>query len=385
MRLLLSGGGTGGHVYPALAVAEQWQRLLSEAGGGDVLYVGTTGGLEENIVLRAGMAFRTVRSAALLGKSPWQALRGAWEVLRGVLEAARILRQFPPSVLLATGGYASAPVVVAAWLQRCPIMIYLPDIQPGLAVSTLSRLASKVAVSFDASLRHFPQRWNVGGTRAKLMISGYPVRTGLYGGDKRAARERLGLLPGLKTLLILGGSRGAQSINRSVAEALDEMVQVAQVIHITGEADLPLLVERRMSLPQDMRQRYRPYAYLHEEMVDALLAADLAVARAGAATMGEFSALGLPSILVPYPHAGRHQEANADYMVARGAALKIRDADLTTETLTVTVSRLLGDDGTLGAMAERARALARPQAAMTIASQLASLAGWHGSCIAGGV
>jgi len=382
---LLSGGGTGGHVYPALAVAEQWQRLLSEAGGGEALYVGTTGGMEAGIVLRAGMTFRPIRSAALRGKTAWQALRSGWEVARGVLESARILREFRPGAVLATGGYASAPVVIAAWLRRCPVMIYLPDIEPGLAVSTLSRLASKVAVSFEASKRHFPERWAAGGHGAKLMISGYPVRAGLYSGDKRAARKRLGLLEGWKVLLILGGSRGAQSINHTTGKALGRLLQVAHVMHITGEADLPLLLQRRASLPQDLAGRYRPHAYLHEEMVDALLAADLAVARAGAATMGEFAAVGLPSILVPYPYAGRHQEANADYMVGQGAALKIHDAELTAETLAATVQELLGDEAALGAMAEKALALARPEAAEAIASQLASLAGWRSSPVAGGV
>ena len=176
-------------------------------------------------------------------------------------------------------------------------------------------------------------------------------------------------------MLILGGSRGAHSINVAVSESLEKILGLAQVIHVAGEEDSPWLQERREKLPVELRQRYHLHAYLHEEMVPALLAADLAVARAGAATMGEFSAAGLPSILVPYPYAGQHQEANADFLASRGAALKVLDGKLASGALLPAVQTLLADEQALHSMADHARKLAMPDAARAIAWQLASLSG----------
>lgn len=383
---MLSGGGTGGHVYPALAVVDELKTLAAcqwpvtgnqqQATGGwqvesgdrsldAVLYVGTEGGLEADIVARAGIPFRAVRAGALLGLSPWQALRNVWELLRGSVQAWRILRQFRPSVVLATGGYASAPVALAAWLQGCPVLVYLPDILPGLAIRVLARLAKRVAVSFDASVACFRP--------GKAVVTGYPVRAALFSGDKLGARQRLGLTCEQKVLLVFGGSRGAHSINQAVSAGLEQLLDKAQIVHISGEKDLSWLQERRAQLPAGLRERYHLFGYLHDEMVDALLAADLAVARAGAATMGEFAAAGLPSILVPYPYAGQHQEANADFMLKRGAALKLPDAELKAGALEHAVTRLLCDENALRCMAENARKLARPDAARAIALQLMQL------------
>jgi len=368
---LLSGGGTGGHVYPALAVVEAWKGTASDTGGlpqlEDILYIGTVGGLEADIVTRQGIAFCAVRAAGVRGMSLGQMLVNSRELLRGTVQAWRILRTFRPDVVLATGGYGSAPVVIAARLQGCPVLVYLPDVLPGWAIRFLSRLAQRVAVSFDASLTHFPT--------GKAIVTGYPVRSALYNRDKAAARQRLGLTPDLQTVLIFGGSRGAHSINLAVSEILERLLGMAQVIHITGGVDIAWLRERRARLSSDMRQRYWVYAYLYDEMVDALLAADLAVARAGAATMGEFAAVGLPSILVPYPYAGQHQEANADFMVRHGAALKVLDAMLPKGALWNAIEKLLTDGDSLRSMADNARKLSRPRAAQDIAQQLALLAG----------
>ncbi|MBC7262476.1 MAG: UDP-N-acetylglucosamine--N-acetylmuramyl-(pentapeptide) pyrophosphoryl-undecaprenol N-acetylglucosamine transferase, partial [Chloroflexi bacterium] len=311
--------------------------------------------------------FRPVQAGALRGLSPWRALVNSWALLKGAVQAWRILRSFRPDAILATGGYASAPVVMAAWLGGCPVLIYLPDILPGLAVRFLSRLAKRVAVSFDASLAHFPP--------GKAVVTGYPVRPALYQGNRAEARRRLGLALDEKVILVLGGSRGAHSINQAVAEILEHLLSMAQLIHVAGEQDAAWLQERQNALPGDLSQRYHVYAYLHEEMTEALLAAELAVARAGAATMGEFAAVGLPAILVPYPYAGQHQEANADFMVSRGAALKMADHKLAEGALAPLVEELLADEQRLRVIADNARKLAKPDAARAIAQQLALLAG----------
>ncbi len=332
-----------------------------------MLYVGTVGGIEAEIVRRAAIPFKAVRAAGLRALSLRRKLANGFQLLIGTVEASRVLREFGPDVVLATGGYASAPVVVNAWLRRCPVAIYLPDVVPGLAVRFLSIMARRVAVSFEISEKYFGA--------GKAVTTGYPVRKALYLVDKGTVKQRLGLDPDWKTLLVFGGSRGAHSINVAVRASLERILTHAQVIHIAGSDDLEWMQGRRAELPEHMAARYLPFGYLHGEMVDALGAADLAVARAGAATMGEFAAVGLPSVLVPYPFAGQHQEANADYMVGHGAARKVNDGALAGGALTEAVLELLTDEALLRRMSESAKMLARPDAARSIAVQLAALAG----------
>ena len=356
---MISGGGTGGHVYPALAVVQ-----ALEPGKGEVRYLGSAPSIEAELVARAGLPFVGISAAPIRGRAPWTVVRNLAQTLAGVRQALRQIRDFRPEAIFVTGGYVSVPVVVAGWLRRVPILIYLPDIEPGLAIRVLSRLAQRVAVSVEESQRYFPAH--------KTTVTGYPVRSELLTADKREAQKALDLEEDLKTLLVFGGSRGARSINIALSKVLDRLLDVCQIIHICGRLDAHWVEGQRAELPARLRDRYRVYAYLHEEMTLALAAADLVVARAGAATLGEFPALGLPSILVPYPYAGRHQELNADYLVSRGSAVKMDNADLE-EKLLPAVMGLLYDDELLMQMGERARSLARPEAARRIANEIRRL------------
>ncbi|MFB0534900.1 MAG: undecaprenyldiphospho-muramoylpentapeptide beta-N-acetylglucosaminyltransferase [Anaerolineae bacterium] len=356
---MISGGGTGGHVYPALAVVQ-----ALEPGEGEIRYLGAAPSIEAELVTRAGLPFASISAAPIRGRAPWTVVRNLVQTLVGVRQALREIEDFGPEAIFVTGGYVSVPVVAAGWLRGVPILIYLPDIEPGLAIRVLSRLARRVAVSVEDSQRYFPTH--------KTTVTGYPVRSELLTADKREARKALDLEEGLKTLLVFGGSRGARSINLALSKVLDRLLDVCQVVHICGRLDVQWVEGQRAELPARLRVRYRAYAYLYEEMAQALAAADLVVARAGAATLGEFPALGLPSILVPYPYAGRHQELNADYLVSRGAALKVDNADLE-ERLLPTVMGLLGNEELLIQMRERARSLARPRAAQHIAQELRRL------------
>jgi len=355
---MISGGGTGGHVYPILAVVDA---LTSQVAGCKFLYVGSHGGVEEEIVSREGLPFTAIPTGGLRGLAPWTVARNLFKMMVGFAQSLGIVRRFAPDAVLVTGGYVCAPVALATRLSGVPLLIFLPDMEPGLAIRALSRLATRVAVSFPDAAKYF--------AKTKVVTAGYPVRAEFFAADKARARKAFGLEEGLKTITVVGGSRGAHSINLALSECLERLLEVCQVIHIRGPLDAMWVMERRGQLPDRLRNRYQAYPYLYEEMPGALAAADLAVARAGAATLGEFPALGLPSILVPYPYAGQHQEVNANYLVSRGAALKIADVELW-EKLLPTILELLNDEEALNGMGERARALARPQAAQHIAQEL---------------
>ncbi len=362
IRLVISGGGTGGHVYPALAVASELDRPLSEGGSERrpaLLYIGARGGMEESIVVRRRLAFQGIASGPLRGKGPAQAPVNLGRMIWGFGQALGALRGFGARAVLATGGYVCVPVVLAAWLARVPSLIFLPDVVPGLAVRALARFATRIAVSFAETQRHLPA--------AKTVATGYPVRPELFTTDRAAARRRLGLANGLPVLLVLGGSRGARSINLAIRDALPRLLRVCQVVHVAGEADAPHLRRATSALPEDLRCRYSLHAYLHEEMASALAAADVIVSRAGASVMGEYPAVGAASVLVPYPYAGAHQRLNAAQLVAKGAAVQLDDAALGKGVLAETVCELLADRAQLEAMRAAARRLARPEAGAAIA------------------
>jgi len=268
-------------------------------------------------------------------------------------------------VLFATGGYASVPVALAAWALRTPILVYLPDIEPGLAVRIIGRLATRVAVTVEDSRSYFPAQ--------KVVLTGYPVRAEFHDLDRSEAKISLGLVPGESVFLVLGGSRGARSINRALSGVLEQVLELAQVVHVSGELDWPWVAERREALPTALQARYHAFAYLHEEMGAALAAADLALCRAGASTLGELPCFGLPAMLVPYPYAWRYQRVNADWLAQRGAAVRLDDERLAEELLP-TLRRLLDDRARLRDMRKRMRALARPEAATRLAAELLALA-----------
>jgi UDP-N-acetylglucosamine--N-acetylmuramyl-(pentapeptide) pyrophosphoryl-undecaprenol N-acetylglucosamine transferase len=256
---------------------------------------------------------------------------------------------------------------LAARLAGVPVLIYLPDIEPGLAIKSLARFADRVAVTAKPAAKHF--------RAGQAVVTGYPVRRELFERDQAEARARLGLSvenDGRTVLLAFGGSQGAHSINQAMSDGIEELLNLTQVIHISGQRDAEWIQARRASLPESLRGGYHLVAYLHEEMADALLAADLAVSRAGASTLGEFPAAGLPAVLIPYPYAGAHQWANARYLAEAGAATTITDADLGTD-LIPTLLELLTDHDRRATMERAARALARPDAAQSIAALLAEL------------
>jgi UDP-N-acetylglucosamine--N-acetylmuramyl-(pentapeptide) pyrophosphoryl-undecaprenol N-acetylglucosamine transferase len=373
LKLAASGGGTGGHVYPALTVIEALREpkapgaALPALSDADVLWLGSRGGIEDRLVEQAGIEFIGLAAGGLRSMGLPSKIRNAFRIARSIGRARAILQDFEPNVLLSTGGYACVAVTLAAWTRGIPVVIYLPDIVPGLAIRFLSRFAAKIAVSSEESYHHFP--------REKVVVTGYPVRADVFRLEKAAVCQKLGLDANERTLLVFGGSRGARSINQALMASLHELLPVCQVLHISGTLDVDWVAGMAKRLPDELRGRYHHFAYL-DDMPQALKAADLAVARAGASVMGEFPAAGLPSVLVPYPYSGQHQGPNAAYMERNGAALLLPDSALQ-ENLASTILALLSDEPRLAEMRESATAMARPDAAQAIAAQLWQLARKH--------
>lgn len=366
MRLVIAGGGTGGHVYPALVVVEAL--LEPEADGSprpilepdDVLWIGSRGGIEEEMVRRSAIEFVGLAAGGLRGMGLLVKARNALRIVGSVRKARKVLSEFRPDVVLVTGGYACVSVALAARVLRIPVLIYLPDIVPGMAIRFLSRIARRVAATSEESRHHLD--------REKLVVTGYPVRSKVFRLERDQARVFLQLDMDLPVVLVFGGSRGARSINRALVAGLRQLLPVCQVVHVSGRLDADWVEAAARQLPEELQARYRHYAYLHD-MPEALVAADLAVARAGASTMGEFPAACLPAVLVPYPFSGQHQQANADYMARNGGARVLQDADLPTD-LVPTILDMLADPEELASMRESAKAMAREDAAETIARQL---------------
>ncbi len=346
-------------MYPALAV---WQALRNKAV--DVLWVGGKGGMEGELVRRAGIPFETIPAAGLHGVGLRRLPGNAFQLALGYLAARRIIRNFDPEVLLFTGGYLAFPMAAAG--RRRPSLVFVPDIEPGLALKAAARFARRIAVTAEDSRRFFAADKSV-------TVTGYPARADLLAWEPEAARRALGLEPGLETLLVFGGSKGARSINRALLAALPDLLLEMQVIHISGTLDWPAVQAAAEALSDDLRRRYLHYPYLHEEMGAALRTADLVISRAGASTLGEFPAFGLPAILVPYPYAWRYQATNAAFLVERDAALLLEDAELPTRLLP-TVLDLMRDRPRRDRMRASMRSLANPNAARDIAGLLLRLA-----------
>jgi len=328
--------------------------------------------MEKELVSREGIPFEAIPAAGVHGVG-WRALPGnLWQLGRGYWQARRLLRRFQPQVMFFTGGFVAVPVALAGRLPgrgyaRPRNLLYVPDIEPGLALRTLARFADRIALTVERSRAYFL-------SHRSLVVTGYPTRAGLDAWKVEEARSVFELHPDLPTLLVLGGSKGARSINRALFGVLEALLSEMQVVHISGKLDWGEVETVRASLPSALRQRYKAYPYLHAEIGAAMRVADLAIARAGASTLGELPLFGLPAILVPYPYAWRYQQVNAQYLADSGAAEIVQDAALPSSLLP-TVRRLLGDPERLRKMRAAMLALAKPTAAQTLAEQILSLAG----------
>jgi len=346
-------------VYPALAVHNA---LTSKTLNVDTLWVGGEDGMEEALVKRRGIAYTSIPSAGLHGVGVSAMPRNIIKLTRGVFAARRILNEFKPDVMFFTGGYVAPPMALAGW--SIPTLIYVPDIEPGMALKSLAGFSDVITVTADVSQRFFNK---------KVIATGYPLRSDLAVWDRETANRHLGITGELPVLLVFGGSKGARSINEAVLNDLEGLLGRFEVIHLSGELDWDNVRQHREGLPMELAARYHAMPYLHE-MGAALAAADLVVSRAGASALGEFPLFGLPAVLVPYPYAWRYQKVNADYLANRGAAVLLEDGVLKDELLS-TLIVLIENPNKLQAMRAAMFELSHPRAAEKIAAALTELAG----------
>ncbi len=369
MRVLVTGGGTGGHIYPALAIAKG---IREQHPAAEVLFVGTARGLEAEIIPREGFPFQTVTVEGLSRKISFQTLVTLLKTGRGCLQAFQILQRFRPAVVVGTGGYVCGPVVLAAALRKIPTLIHEQNVYPGLTNKLLARLVDRVAVTFPESQKYFAPG-------AALVVTGLPVRPEILQVSREQGRSALGLDRDKFTVLAAGGSRGARSLNRAMLEVVARVrtSRGLQLIYATGQAGYEQTINelkaRGIDLVKCGNITIKPYLY---NMAEALAASDLVVCRAGATTIAELTGRGLPSILIPYPYAAdNHQEYNARALVRKGAARMILDRDLTGPGLWAAIRNLSKDRAGLAAMAENAGQLGKPEALTHLLQIINDLAG----------
>lgn len=339
-------------MYPALSVLDALGNRISE-----ILWVGSEGGMEADLVTRRNLPYRAIPAAGLHGVGLRKLPGNISQLAKGIRASGKILTEFQPDVLFFTGGYVAAPMAYAG--RRYPITLYVPDIEPGLALKFLARFADSIALSAEESAAFFRHH-------KKIVITGYPLRNDFKRIPQETAKVLLGLNAGKSAILIYGGSKGARSINQAVLASLNELLESYQVVHLTGQLDWESVSNAAASLNADLRANYFPFPYLHEEMGAALAAADLVICRAGASTLGELPFFDLPAILVPYPYAWRYQKVNADHLVNAGGAVIIEDKDLPI-LLTEKIKELLSNKSRVEKMVASMGAIARPDAARGIA------------------
>jgi UDP-N-acetylglucosamine--N-acetylmuramyl-(pentapeptide) pyrophosphoryl-undecaprenol N-acetylglucosamine transferase len=354
LRVLIAAGGTGGHIFPALAVAEEIARRNTSAA--QFQFLGTARGLESRLIETAGFPYRAIAAAGLKGIRGWRRVANAAMLPRTFLESFGALRAFRPDVAMGMGGYVAGPVLLEAGLMRIPTVLIEPNAAPGFTNRVLSGIVTRAAIGFEETAKYFG---------AKARLTGLPVRRAFF---EISPREHCSPF----TILVFGGSQGSAALNRCLVESLPLVAGRAwHIIHQTGERDLTSVTEayRKSTVAADVR------AFI-EDMPSVFASADLVICRAGASTIGELMAAGKAAVLVPFPGAtDQHQLENARTVERAGAARIIEQAELSPERLVAEIGNLLASNERLSAMESAARKLANPNAAAEIATLVEELAG----------
>jgi UDP-N-acetylglucosamine--N-acetylmuramyl-(pentapeptide) pyrophosphoryl-undecaprenol N-acetylglucosamine transferase len=369
LSILIAGGGTGGHLYPGIAVARE---LIARVPDAQVTFVGTAAGIESRVIPREGFALDVIRSAGLKGKSIGALARGVALLPLSALDAAQVLSRRRPSVVIGVGGYSSGPVVAFAAMRGIPTLLMEQNAVPGLTNRLLARVVRAAAVTYEESAAYFA---------GKAFVAGNPVRpeffsasAGAPAGQGGVRGDDQGSPPGAARVLVFGGSQGAHAINVAMVAAAPRLAAAAPrlaITHQTGERDLEMV--RDGYRHAGLEARVEPFLFAMDREMNA---ADLVVCRAGATTLAELTASGRPSILVPLPTAtDDHQRRNAEALARQGAARMLEQRDLTGDRLADEVIALGADPAARARISAAARSLARPGAARVIVDRVLALAG----------
>lgn len=356
MRVILTGGGTGGHIYPAIAIAERIKKDISNS---EILYVGCENGLERDIVGKTELPFTAIHARGLPRKLNKDVFAAIFDTGRGVFEADRMIKKFRPDLVIGTGGYVCGPTVLAARRRHIPALLHEQNAYPGITNRLLAPFVDQVLLNFTEARGYFKGH-------PSFALTGLPVREDIANSRREEGAERFGLDPNKRTVLITGGSRGARTINRVLALAMPLLLSSvdAQIIFATGTngyaETMLLLKDGGINPAENPRLVVKDYLY---EMPLALAASDVIIGRAGATFLAEIAMCGIPGILVPYPYASEnHQVFNAQAVVDAGAAEMILDKELTVPRLLETLTPFLQDDNYYHNMATQMKSLARPEA-----------------------
>ena len=367
MKVLLAGGGTGGHIYPAVTIARELQAQKPDC---QILFVGTAQGLEADIIPKEGFPFTTIEVQGFQRKLSWDTLRTIGRLITSLAQCRRILRDYKPDVVIGTGGYVCGPIVFMASLWGIPTVIQEQNVIPGITNKLLARFVKLVLLGYLEAARYLPRG-------AKVVATGNPVRPDIVSADRGGCISALGLNPCKRTILVAGGSRGARTINEAMLQVYRDFAENndIQILHATGSGEFEGLKNQAQQLGIDWQRNgniiLKPYLY---NMPDAMAAADLIVYRAGAIGLAEIAVRGLPAVLIPYPYAAEnHQEHNARLVEKNGAAVVITDQELSGERLSATIRQLLSQPGRLEDMAAASRDLGRPQATREIVREILEL------------
>jgi UDP-N-acetylglucosamine--N-acetylmuramyl-(pentapeptide) pyrophosphoryl-undecaprenol N-acetylglucosamine transferase len=356
MRAILAGGGTGGHVIPALAIANQ----LKKSYGAEVLFIGTARGIENRLVPAAGYPLQLVRVGQLKNVSLMTRAKTAFDLPRALWDAGRMLNEFAPDVVIGVGGYASGPAMLAAVMKHIPTLAFEPNVVPGFANRMVARFVSAAAVHFEETAKYFRH----------AEVTGVPVRQAFFEIPPKRG--------GTPTLLVFGGSQGAHAINQAMFRCLHVLRREApdiRIIHQTGERDYNNALAAYESFAKAAAESAEVFKFI-EDMPAAFARADLVVCRSGASTVAEITAAGKPAVFVPFPRAADdHQRVNAEALARAGAAVVVEESKLEGVWLAETIAALLQDSHRLQSMSAAARELAHPDAARDIAAMAARVAG----------
>ena len=353
MKVLLAGGGTGGHVYPAIAIANKIKEHNPDC---EILFVGTKNGIESEIVPKAGFELKTVTVQGFKRKIDFDNVKRVFKLCKGLEQSRRIVKKYKPDIVIGTGGYVSGPVLFNAAMSKKVTIVHEQNSFPGVTNKILSKVATKVLTSFEDSHKRFPEK-----SQDKLVLTGNPVRKEILQARKYISRKNLGISEDKKMVLCYGGSGGSEEINDAMRLVIENMVKEdVAFIFATGKVYYEEFIESIKDIELKPYQRVMPYL---DNMADGLAASDIVIGSAGAISLAEITALGKPSIIIPKAYtAENHQEYNAKSIEAQGAGIAILEKDLTPQSLNEAVFKLLGDKELLIDMANNAKKIGKPEA-----------------------